>query len=87
MTFFAWPVLGLIWLLDRLWERWRARQSLPPPRPVVHRARLLTNIERQHRQALATVQRQRNDRVREALHIIAIRRSMHQFENAVQMSW
>ncbi len=38
MTFFAWPVLGLIWLLDHLWERWRARQSLPPPRPVVHRA-------------------------------------------------
>jgi len=74
MTFLAWPVVGLIWLLDRLWEQ--RRQATPPPRRVVHHGRPLTDTERQHRQALAPLQRERNDRVQEAMQITAIRRSM-----------
>jgi hypothetical protein len=78
MTFFAWPVVGLVWLLDRLRQWRRARSSTPPlsPRPVVHRARPLTDTEVQHRHAMTMVQRERNDRMQEAQAITELLRTI-----------
>ncbi len=51
------------------------RTFITTPRPVVRQARPLTHDKQQHRQALATVQRERQHRIEEAMQITAIRRT------------